>query len=156
MLVLRSPCSCRNQHTDESQRDPQNIPCCVQGTIFLSVHFEYHIQFIDQYTTPKVEGWRRATWFLGVWEECGQIGVGRRSTSRYIVDCVRQKLERARARFSGDYINEACTIRERGWKTRGWERSREGAAQIGDQGENRRRVCVCLCVFACVCKHVIC
>ena len=38
----------------------------------------------------KVEGWRRATWFVGVWKECEQIGVRRRSTSRYVVDCVRR------------------------------------------------------------------
>ena len=63
------------------------------------------------------------------------------------------ELERARARFSGYRINEACTTR-RSWKTSGRESSWEGAARRGDRGEYRRIVavigvsaCVCLCVF---------
>ena len=46
--------------------------------------------FHSETPCPNVEGWRRATWFLGVWKECEQIGVSRRSASRYVVDCVRR------------------------------------------------------------------
>ena len=54
MRLLRSPCSCRNQHAGESQRDPKIYCLCTGNIFFLSVHFEYHLQFIDQSTTLKI------------------------------------------------------------------------------------------------------
>ena len=58
---------------------------------------------------------------------------------------MRRNLERDQARFSGDCIYKACTTRERDWKARGKERSCEGAAQIGDQGQEQK-YCVRVCV----------
>ena len=53
MRVLRSPCSCRNQHAGESRRAPQKY-CSVYRERFFKLHFEYHIQCIAQYTTRKI------------------------------------------------------------------------------------------------------
>ena len=52
MRALRSTYFCRYQHVGESQRYPK-IYCALYREQFLSLHSEYHIQFIDQYTTSK-------------------------------------------------------------------------------------------------------